>query len=209
MKRTRHSAEQIVSKLREADAMLAAGRGIAQVVQTLGVSEQTFHRERGTARAVRGIERATASGFADQCGLGYRIAQHYDTTRPGTVDTDLVDGTVDAADPWFIFTCNDRWQKLGGGTFRAVVTSGTNVRDWGGSLPTIDANPKELQIHHRAGRAGYGSSSYIDSMLLREKDTRDSSDAIQPPLRRGGLHPRSDPLLCAELESRRGGVAEH
>jgi len=62
-----------------------------------------------------------------------------------------------------------------------VVTSGTNVRDWGGSLPTIDANPKGLQIHHRAGRAGYGSSSYIDSMLLREKDTRDSSDAIQPP----------------------------
>lgn len=46
MKRTRHSAEQIVTKLREADAMLAAGRSIAQVVQALGVSEQTFHRWR-------------------------------------------------------------------------------------------------------------------------------------------------------------------
>ena len=46
MKRTRHSAEQIVSKLREADAMIAAGRSIAQVVQSLGVSEQTFHRWR-------------------------------------------------------------------------------------------------------------------------------------------------------------------
>jgi putative transposase len=46
MKRTRHSAEQIVSKLREADAMLAAGRSIAQIVQQLGVSEQTFHRWR-------------------------------------------------------------------------------------------------------------------------------------------------------------------
>ena len=46
MKRTRHSAEQIVSKLREADAMLAAGRSIAQAVQQLGVSEQTFHRWR-------------------------------------------------------------------------------------------------------------------------------------------------------------------
>jgi putative transposase len=46
MKRTRHSAEQIVSKRREADAMLAAGRSIAQVVQALGVSEQTFHRSR-------------------------------------------------------------------------------------------------------------------------------------------------------------------
>ena len=46
MKRTRHSPEQIVTKLREADAMLAAGRTIAQVVQALGVSEATFHRWR-------------------------------------------------------------------------------------------------------------------------------------------------------------------
>ncbi len=46
MKQTRHSPEQIVTKLREADAMLAAGRTIAQVVQALGVSEATFHRWR-------------------------------------------------------------------------------------------------------------------------------------------------------------------
>ena len=46
MKRTRHSAEQIVGKLREADAMLAAGRPVAQVVQALAVSEQTFNRWR-------------------------------------------------------------------------------------------------------------------------------------------------------------------
>lgn len=46
MKRTRHSAEQIVTKLREAEAMLAAGRSVGQVVQALGVSEQTFHRWR-------------------------------------------------------------------------------------------------------------------------------------------------------------------
>jgi len=39
MKRTRHKAEQIVNKLREADAMLAAGRTVAQFVQQLGVSE--------------------------------------------------------------------------------------------------------------------------------------------------------------------------
>lgn len=47
MKRTRHSAEQIVTKLREADAMLAAGRSVAQVVQQLGVSEATYSRWRG------------------------------------------------------------------------------------------------------------------------------------------------------------------
>jgi putative transposase len=44
MKRTRHSAEQIVNKLREAEAMLAAGRSVGQVVQALGVSEATYGR---------------------------------------------------------------------------------------------------------------------------------------------------------------------
>lgn len=46
MKRTRHTPEQIVSKLREADAMLAAGRSVSQIVQQLGVSEQTYARWR-------------------------------------------------------------------------------------------------------------------------------------------------------------------
>lgn len=46
MKRTRHTPEQIVTKLREADAMLAAGRPVAQVVQMLGVSEATYARWR-------------------------------------------------------------------------------------------------------------------------------------------------------------------
>jgi len=42
----RHSAEQIIRKLREADTMLAAGQTIGQVVQVLEISEQTFHRWR-------------------------------------------------------------------------------------------------------------------------------------------------------------------
>jgi len=46
MKRTRHSAQQVVTNLREAEAMLAAGRTVAQVVQALGVSEPTFSRAR-------------------------------------------------------------------------------------------------------------------------------------------------------------------
>jgi transposase-like protein len=46
MKRNRHKPEQIIRKLREADAMLAAGKTIGQVAQTLEISEQTFHRWR-------------------------------------------------------------------------------------------------------------------------------------------------------------------
>lgn len=42
----RHTPEQIIRKLRQADAMLADGRTIGQVCQALEVSEQTFHRWR-------------------------------------------------------------------------------------------------------------------------------------------------------------------
>jgi transposase-like protein len=46
MKGKKHSAEQIIKKLREADAMIATGKTIGQVVQSLEISEQTFHRWR-------------------------------------------------------------------------------------------------------------------------------------------------------------------
>jgi putative transposase len=46
MKRKRHHPEQIVRKLREADAMLASGKTMGQVCQALEISEQTFHRWR-------------------------------------------------------------------------------------------------------------------------------------------------------------------
>jgi len=42
----RHTPEQIIRKLREADTMLAADKTIGQVVQALEISEQTFHRWR-------------------------------------------------------------------------------------------------------------------------------------------------------------------
>ena len=46
MPKKRHSPEQIIGKLRDADAMLAAGKTIGQVCQSLEVSEPTFHRWR-------------------------------------------------------------------------------------------------------------------------------------------------------------------
>ncbi len=46
MKGKKHKPEQIIKKLREADAMIAAGKTIGQVCQALEVSEQTFHRWR-------------------------------------------------------------------------------------------------------------------------------------------------------------------
>ena len=46
MKRRRHSPEQIIRKLREADRMLSEGKTIAEVCQQLEVAEATFHRWR-------------------------------------------------------------------------------------------------------------------------------------------------------------------
>jgi len=46
MKRKRHSPEQIVRKLREADRLLSEGRTVAEVCQQLEVAEATFHRWR-------------------------------------------------------------------------------------------------------------------------------------------------------------------
>ena len=48
-RRKRHSPEQIIRKLRDADAMLAAGKTIGEVCQALEVSEPTFHRWRNRA----------------------------------------------------------------------------------------------------------------------------------------------------------------
>ena len=46
MKRRRHTPEQVVRKLREAERMLAEGKSIAEVAKELEVSENTFHRWR-------------------------------------------------------------------------------------------------------------------------------------------------------------------
>ena len=46
MKRRRHTPEQVVRKLREADRMLAEGRTVPEVAKELEVSENTFHRWR-------------------------------------------------------------------------------------------------------------------------------------------------------------------
>jgi putative transposase len=45
-KRKRHSAEQIIKKLEDADRRLTAGQSVAQVCQALEVSEASYHRWR-------------------------------------------------------------------------------------------------------------------------------------------------------------------
>ncbi|MCH8151435.1 MAG: RHS repeat-associated core domain-containing protein [Planctomycetes bacterium] len=76
-------------------------------------------------------------------GLGHRIGWHYDVDGNGTVD--------DISDPWFRFVYDERW--------RIVAT----YRD-------SDSSPKEQFVYHNAGLNGFGGSSYIDTVVLRDKD---------------------------------------
>ena len=46
MSRKRHSAEQIINKLREAEVHLGQGMSVPEVARKLGVVEQTYYRWR-------------------------------------------------------------------------------------------------------------------------------------------------------------------
>jgi putative transposase len=67
-KRKRHSAEQIVKKLRDADAMLAAGRSVGEVLQTLEVSEATLSRWRSQYGGMKSEEAKRLKQLEDENG---------------------------------------------------------------------------------------------------------------------------------------------
>ena len=75
-------------------------------------------------------------------GLGYLVSRHQDT------DTD---GDVDGSDVTFETVFDERWRAVA--TYRAG-----------------DSDPKELFLHHAAGASGFGGSSYIDHVVLRDRD---------------------------------------
>jgi putative transposase len=68
MKRRRHTPEQIIRKLREAERMLGEGKTIPEAAKELGISEQTYHRWRNQyggmkandAKRLKGLERENA-----------------------------------------------------------------------------------------------------------------------------------------------------
>src|SRR4029453_17808534 len=53
MKRRRHTPEQIIRKLREADRLLAKGHQVPEVAKQLEVSEATYHRWRAQYGGVK------------------------------------------------------------------------------------------------------------------------------------------------------------
>ncbi len=77
-------------------------------------------------------------------GLGHRIGYHS--------DQDLDAGT-DSSDPWIYNVYDDSWRTV------AVFKSGDAA-----------TKPHERYVYHNAGMDGRGKSSYIDDVILRERD---------------------------------------
>jgi putative transposase len=65
-RRKRHSPEQIVRKLRDADAMLNAGKDLAAVLQTLEASEATYHRWRNRYGGMKAEEAKRLKELEDE-----------------------------------------------------------------------------------------------------------------------------------------------
>lgn len=54
MGRKKHTAEEIVAKLRQVDVMMAQGRPVADAVRSIGVTEVTYYRWRNEYGGLRG-----------------------------------------------------------------------------------------------------------------------------------------------------------
>ena len=65
-KRRRHSAEQIIKKLRDADAMLAAGKSVGEVLQSLEISEPTLSRWRSQYGGMKSEESKRLKQLEDE-----------------------------------------------------------------------------------------------------------------------------------------------
>ena len=56
MARKRHTAEEIVGKLRQADVLTAQGRPVAEAVRAIGVTEVTCYRWRSGYGGLKGAQ---------------------------------------------------------------------------------------------------------------------------------------------------------
>jgi putative transposase len=54
MGRKRHTADEIVAKLRQVDVLMAQGRPVADAVRSIGVTEVTYYRWRNEYGGLRG-----------------------------------------------------------------------------------------------------------------------------------------------------------
>jgi transposase-like protein len=54
MPRKRHTAEEIVAKLRQVDVLISQGKSVAEAIRTTGVTEVTYYRWRNEFGGLKG-----------------------------------------------------------------------------------------------------------------------------------------------------------
>jgi YD repeat-containing protein len=80
-------------------------------------------------------------------GLGYLTVRLQDTNLDGVANS--------TDDRKYVTIYDERWRQVA--TYRVNPSTGA-----------LDANPKEQFLYHAAGNGGWGGSSYIDSVILRD-----------------------------------------
>jgi putative transposase len=73
VKGRRHTPEQVVRKLREADRMLAEGKTVAEVAKELAVSEHTFSRWRNQFGGMKADDAKELRRLKDENGRLKRL----------------------------------------------------------------------------------------------------------------------------------------
>ncbi|MGD9689500.1 MAG: RHS repeat-associated core domain-containing protein [Phycisphaerales bacterium] len=130
---------------------------------------------------------ATVAEYAYDA-LGQRISTHTDVGGNGSVTT--ADHTY-----WFIY--DDRWRIIA--TYRCEW-------DGGASAYLPDTEHKEQFVWHNAGMDGRGGSSYIDSVILRDRDNSSgwlaASDGDHEERRLFGPNWRADVSLVMNTNGR-------
>ena len=137
------------------------GTGLHDSTRTEVPDRATIGPQVGSDRAVAASSSARSAGLCQDVGdqqqlmetspvaeyryngFGQRIAEHVDTEP---------DGDVDGDDPWHHFAYNEAWQMV-------AMFLGS------------DTDPTEEYLHHYAGDGGYGTASYIDDVVFRDRDT--------------------------------------
>jgi putative transposase len=73
MARRRHTPDQILGKLRDADVMLADGLPLAEIAKRLEIAEQTYHRWRNQFGGMKGPEMKRLKELEKENGMLKRM----------------------------------------------------------------------------------------------------------------------------------------
>jgi len=73
MARRRHTPDQILSKLRDAEVLLASGKTLEETCKQLEISQPTYHRWRNQYGGMKGPEMKRLKELEKQCAMQKRL----------------------------------------------------------------------------------------------------------------------------------------